>query len=504
MEFQGTIGDDWRDSEPWWPPRPDAARGRAQRGARRARRRGVRPARLLRVRHRDPASSTPWPPTGIRLDELPHDGAVLADPRLPAHRDGTTTAAAWAGWPTWPSASPATGAGRPGRTASCPRSSAPTATPPMPSGKWHLSPEDETNMASVAGHLAPRPRLRPLVRVPRRGDPPVRARASTTTTTASARPAPVEDGYHLSADLADRAIEFLGDLRAVDDRAAVLPLLRHRAPATRPTTRQPNGSSGTRVASPRGGTPGARRPSPASWPSASSPRAPCSRPARPGSRAGTTLDERERALAERFMECFAAFLSYTDQQIGRVLDFIEDLGDADNTVVIIVSDNGASSEGGREGTINEGRLSNFEGAGRRRDVPTGSTRSAARSATTTTRGDGPWRATRRSSAGSARSTRAASPIPCIVRVPPADGGPARRRGPPPVRPRHRHPARPCSSWSASTPPAEIDGIAQSHLDGTSFAYVLGDGGRARARPASSPSTSRCSGRGRSTTTAGRR
>ena len=63
------------------------------------------------------------------------------------------------------------------------------------------------------------------------------------------------------------------------------------------------------------------------------------------------------------MECFAAFLSYTDQQIGRVLDFIEDLGDADNTAVIIVSDNGASSEGGKEGTINEGRMSNFEGAG---------------------------------------------------------------------------------------------------------------------------------------------
>ena len=76
-----------------------------------------------------------------------------------------------------------------------------------------------------------------------------------------------------------------------------------------------------------------------------------------------SLDERERELAERFMECFAAFLSYTDHQIGRVLDFIEDLGETDNTVVIVVSDNGASSEGGKEGTINEGRISNFEFAG---------------------------------------------------------------------------------------------------------------------------------------------
>ncbi|MGH9206850.1 MAG: sulfatase-like hydrolase/transferase, partial [Acidimicrobiales bacterium] len=76
-----------------------------------------------------------------------------------------------------------------------------------------------------------------------------------------------------------------------------------------------------------------------------------------------TLDQRQRTHAERFMECFAAFLSYTDEQIGRVLAFIEGLGDADDTLVIVVSDNGASSEGGKEGTINEGRLSNFEGTG---------------------------------------------------------------------------------------------------------------------------------------------
>ena len=76
-----------------------------------------------------------------------------------------------------------------------------------------------------------------------------------------------------------------------------------------------------------------------------------------------SLGDRERALAERFMECFAAYLSYTDQEIGRLLSFIEDLGDADNTVVMVVSDNGASSEGGQEGTINEGRLSNFDGSG---------------------------------------------------------------------------------------------------------------------------------------------
>ena len=79
--------------------------------------------------------------------------------------------------------------------------------------------------------------------------------------------------------------------------------------------------------------------------------------------AWNTLDRRQRALAERFMECFAAFLSFTDEQIGRVLAFLEDLGDAGDTT----GDHrlGQRGElGGRQpGVINEGRLSNFEGAG---------------------------------------------------------------------------------------------------------------------------------------------
>ena len=77
------------------------------------------------------------------------------------------------------------------------------------------------------------------------------------------------------------------------------------------------------------------------------------------------------------MECFAAYLSYTDAADRPVLAFIDDLGDADNTVVIVVSDNGASSEGGKEGTINEGRLSNFEAPAWARCTG-GSTRSAGR------------------------------------------------------------------------------------------------------------------------------
>ena len=69
-------------------------------------------------------------------------------------------------------------------------------------------------------------------------------------------------------------------------------------------------------------------------------------------------------MAARFMECFAGFLSHTDDQIGRLLAYLEASGDADNTIVVLVSDNGASSEGGVTGSINDVRLVNRDPAGR--------------------------------------------------------------------------------------------------------------------------------------------
>ena len=65
------------------------------------------------------------------------------------------------------------------------------------------------------------------------------------------------------------------------------------------------------------------------------------------------------------MECFAGFLSHADAQIGRVLAFIEELGERDNTFVVLVSDNGASAEGGERGSINDSRLWNGSPAGRK-------------------------------------------------------------------------------------------------------------------------------------------
>jgi hypothetical protein len=54
------------------------------------------------------------------------------------------------------------------------------------------------------------------------------------------------------------------------------------------------------------------------------------------------------------MEVYAAALSYADDQLGRVLDAIQDTGELDNTLVIYIQgDNGASAEGGQQGLLNE-------------------------------------------------------------------------------------------------------------------------------------------------------
>jgi arylsulfatase A-like enzyme len=60
-----------------------------------------------------------------------------------------------------------------------------------------------------------------------------------------------------------------------------------------------------------------------------------------------------RRLAARMMEVFAGFLSHTDHHIGRLLDFLKETGEFDNTLIMVVSDNGASPEGGPTGTTNE-------------------------------------------------------------------------------------------------------------------------------------------------------
>jgi arylsulfatase len=66
-----------------------------------------------------------------------------------------------------------------------------------------------------------------------------------------------------------------------------------------------------------------------------------------------SLSEREQRMYARQMEVFAAFIEQSDHHLGRFVDFIDELGELDNTIIVVLSDNGASAEGGLHGTFNE-------------------------------------------------------------------------------------------------------------------------------------------------------
>ena len=66
----------------------------------------------------------------------------------------------------------------------------------------------------------------------------------------------------------------------------------------------------------------------------------------------------ERKLYARMMEVFAGFCEHMDHHVGRLIDFIDHLGELDNTLIMFISDNGASSEGGPNGSVNENKFFN--------------------------------------------------------------------------------------------------------------------------------------------------
>ena len=470
MEFGGKIGHDWRDSEPWWPPVPAPPDGA--------------PNVVLVVLDDVGFAQLGCYGSDIetpRIDGLAADGIRLTNFHTTAlcsptraclltgrnhHRSGMGRVADLAiGFPGyW---------GRPPRENGFLSEMLRTAGyATYAVGKWHLSPEEETNMAASRSTW-------PLGRGFDRwygfhgGETHQFVPALYHDNHSVMPPRTIEEGYHLSGDLADRAIEFLGDLRAV---SAEMPFFLYFATGA---CHSPHHAPAEWIERYRGRfAQGWDR-----WRDETFarqlalgvvPEGTVLTPRPPWVPAWETLDERQRALAERFMECFAAFLSYTDEQIGRVLDFIEDLGDAGDTVVVLVSDNGASSEGGQEGTINEGRLSNFEGAGvgemhSRIDEIGGPLAHNNYPWGWTMAGNTPFKRWKR------EVHEGGVADPCIVRVPAgrrSDGGDGLRR-------QYAHAvdiAPTVLELVGIAPPDEIDGIEQSHLDGTSFAYLLDGGG----------------------------
>ena len=76
-------------------------------------------------------------------------------------------------------------------------------------------------------------------------------------------------------------------------------------------------------------------------------------PRNPDVTAWAELDAEQKRLYSRMQEAFAGFLDHTDKQVGRLLDFLASIDTLDDTLVIFLSDNGASQEGGNHGMLNE-------------------------------------------------------------------------------------------------------------------------------------------------------
>lgn len=165
-------------------------------------------------------------------------------------------------------------------------------------------------------------------------------------------PATPEEGYHLTEDLADRAIEWITAQKVV---APSKPFFMYFCPGA---MHSPHHAPAEYIKRYRGRFDDG-------WDVIRAetlekqkemgivPEATILPPRNPGVRAWDELSDDERRLFARQMEVYAAFLTHTDDQVGRVLDHLDRTGIADDTLVMLLSDNGASAEGGPVGMISE-------------------------------------------------------------------------------------------------------------------------------------------------------
>lgn len=66
----------------------------------------------------------------------------------------------------------------------------------------------------------------------------------------------------------------------------------------------------------------------------------------------------DEKLFSRLMEVYAGFSEYTDAQVGRIIDYLEQTGQLENTIILYAADNGASGEGSPNGSVNENKFFN--------------------------------------------------------------------------------------------------------------------------------------------------
>lgn len=71
-----------------------------------------------------------------------------------------------------------------------------------------------------------------------------------------------------------------------------------------------------------------------------------------------SLNSQQQELYNKMAEVYAGFSEYTDRQVGRVIDYLKETGQYENTIIIYAADNGASGEGSPTGSVNENKFFN--------------------------------------------------------------------------------------------------------------------------------------------------
>jgi arylsulfatase A-like enzyme len=223
-------------------------------------------------------------------------------------------------------------------------------------GKWHLTPAHEVSPAG--------PYLRwPLGRGFERyygflgGDTHQYYPELVYDNHTVEQPKSPEEGYHLTEDLVDRAISFIADSKQIaPDKPFFMYFATgamhapHHVPAEWADKYKGQFDDGWDVYRERVHRRQLRE--------GIIPKGTELSPHDPDVQDWDTLAADERKLYARMMEVFAGFLEHTDHHIGRLVDFLATLGELDNTLIMVISDNGASSEGGPTGSINENKFFN--------------------------------------------------------------------------------------------------------------------------------------------------
>jgi arylsulfatase A-like enzyme len=239
-------------------------------------------------------------------------------------------------------------------------------------GKWHLCPSDEMNMASTKRNW-------PLGRGFERyygflgGETNQWYPDLIYDNHPVEQPATPEQGYHLTTDLTDKAIEFIKDSKVI---APEKPFFMYFCPGA---THAPHHAPKEWIEKYRGkfdmGYEKYRElvferqkrmrvlPQNATLSTINPYSDEKNAEGKPWPQLDTvrpwdSLSDDEKRLFSRMAEVYAGFLSHTDHEIGRLVDFLEQSGEMDNTIVLLVSDNGASGEGGPNGSVNENKFFN--------------------------------------------------------------------------------------------------------------------------------------------------